>query len=1055
MQGSGTKFVVGLEQAIPESILEGVPLGIALVDAQGTVVQINHRALDLLSVESLDELDRRVARAEYVLLDSQRRPAAANELHERLFPRQPQSEREYLVVCAGPLERSIVVSATPHDARHSLVVFRDITQQRQHDSLQAARDGLFACAEKRPLREFLTLALDEAECLTGSLIGFFHLLDTDETSLSLQAWSTATVAHFCKASAKGRHCDIADAGVWVDCVRKRQPVVHNDYDARARKRGLPVGHSPLLRELTVPVLRSGRIVAVVGVGNKPRPYTDSDVQALQQLADGIWDIAERKRAEQQLNQANATLAGSLNAVVVTDASFAINYLNPAFVRLFHLTDDRRDLGHSLLQFWQEPVLARQVFQEMLVQGWSTGELFGKRADGTTFLVEFTGSCIRGEQPHQLLGLFATFIDISDYHRVQSGLRDAEEKFAGSFHVIRDSVHITEIQTGKLLEVNEGFERMTGYSRQEALGRTASDLHIWCDLRDMHSLFEQLTRQGHVHAYQARMLTKDARMLWGEHSAEFLQLSGRRCMVTISRDITAQRASADALEESEQRFRSMFDLHDAPMLLIEPVSAAIRCANGAAERYFGVESGALIDRRLYELCTSPQAYTTRLLDATTHGSTKSFQLQHRDLNGELREAEVYASPIHHLGHTLLFAILHDTTEHRRLEDQIRRVQRMDCLGNLASGVAHDINNVLSAILAHATVQRDISPSGSQLADDLDTITQACIRGRTLVRSLLDFARPTLAEQKVLSLNALVQEEVRLLSRTTLNRTLLKLELDPNLAPIQGDASALGHALMNLCINAVDAMPEGGTLTIATRNLADTQVQLEVRDTGVGMSPEVLEKATDPFFSTKPQGKGTGLGLPMVYSAAEAHAAQFEIESQTGRGTRVRLTFPTLNAPIEEAPESGSVPWTPSALSILAVDDDWIVLRGLARQLTRLGHHVTPCTKGTEALSQLDNSGKFDLVVLDVNMPELGGCDLLTCSRKAGHDYPVLFVTGRPDEALQQFIVDHPGTAMLAKPFTQGELQTAIRRLCGSSPGWSITPPAPFARLRTTPHLDAGE
>jgi CheY-like chemotaxis protein len=262
-------------------------------------------------------------------------------------------------------------------------------------------------------------------------------------------------------------------------------------------------------------------------------------------------------------------------------------------------------------------------------------------------------------------------------------------------------------------------------------------------------------------------------------------------------------------------------------------------------------------------------------------------------------------------------------------------------------------------------------------------------------------------------------------------------------------------MNLCINAVDAMPEGGTLTIATRNLSAAKVQLEVKDTGAGMTPEILEKATDPFFSTKPQGKGTGLGLPMVYSAAEAHAAQFEIASQPGRGTRVRLTFPTVDAPFDDAPESGNASWTPSGLSILAVDDDWIVLRGLARQLARLGHHVTPCTKGTDALSHLEKPGVFDLVVLDVNMPDLGGCALFACSRQAGHDYPVLFVTGRPDEALQQFVVDHPGTAMLAKPFTQGELQTAIRRVCGGGLGWSLTPPSPSVRRRSTPRLDAGE
>jgi CheY-like chemotaxis protein len=283
---------------------------------------------------------------------------------------------------------------------------------------------------------------------------------------------------------------------------------------------------------------------------------------------------------------------------------------------------------------------------------------------------------------------------------------------------------------------------------------------------------------------------------------------------------------------------------------------------------------------------------------------------------------------------------------------------------------------------------------------------------------------------MSLNALVEDEVRLLSRTTLSKISLKLDLEPNLHSISGDSSALGHALMNLCINAVDAMANGGTLAIVTRNLSNTKVELRVCDTGHGMSQEVLEKALDPFFSTKPQGKGTGLGLPMVYSAAEAHAAQFEITSTEGRGTVVSITFPTVDAPIEEAPESQVGRFFVESLSILVVDDDWIVLRGLARQLTRLGHRVTPCTQGTEAIQLLKEPPPFDLVVVDVNMPDMSGCDVYRRSREFDRQCPFLLVTGRPDEALRQFVTEHPDTEMLAKPFTQSELKESLRKLYNS-------------------------
>jgi PAS domain S-box-containing protein len=1025
---AGSNVVVVSLAALPNSILSALPIGLVLLDEASNIRQINDCALSLFAVATPDELLARILHGQIVLLDTKGLALTHRLVLSHLFPQNSGSVSEVSLLVDEQPQRVLRITTAKHDEQHRLVLYEDISEQTQNQALADARDRLLRFGENHPLSELFTLLLDEAERLTASNIAFFHTLAADQKTLTSQAVSHSTRALFCQPDDVDGHARLAQGSVWADCVREKTAVVHNDDTTLPHRRGLPEGHAPVIRELVVPIVRMGRVVALMGVGNKPRAYTAYDTRLVTLLSDLAWDIAERKRAEELLHRTNTALNGSLNAVVVTDVGLNVTYLNPAFLRLFRLHDHKNELGRSLLEYWQDPPLAERIFQEMFDEGFSAGELFGKRTDGSVFLVEFTGSSIRGRDG-RAIGLYTTFIDVTDYHRVQTGLRDAEEKFTGAFHVISDAVHITDFATGKIIEVNEGFERGAGYTRQEVIGKTTVQLNFWYEPQERHSYYALLAKQGFVHGFQARLRVKDGRILWAEHSSEFLQLSGRRCIVTITRDVTAQRAAAAALEESEQRFRNMFDLHDAAMLLIDPENGTICSANAAAERYFGIAQSTLIDRRIPEICTISEKDCSKLLQAAISGTTKAFGLQHRAHDGNLCEAEVYASPIHYLGQTVLYAILHDVTERRKLEEHLRRVQRMDCLGNLASGVAHDINNVLSAILAHATVQRDDSPSGSQLADDLSTIVQACIRGRTLVRSLLDFARPKLSEQRSLSLNTLVEEEVRLLSRTTLNRITLKLELAQNLGTISGDSSALSHALMNLCINAVDAMPEGGTLTIGTRNLSNTKVELRVADTGHGMTPEVLEKAIDPFFSTKPQGKGTGLGLAMVYSAAEAHAAKFEISSIPGQGTVVTLTFPTVNAPIEEAPESQVGRFFAVALSILIVDDDWIVLRGLARQLTRLGHHVTPCTTGIEALALLEETDSYDLVVLDVNMPDLGGYDVFTRAQSTGRACPVLFVTGRPDEALQQFVAEHPGTAMLAKPFTQGELRTAIRQLCG--------------------------
>jgi PAS domain S-box-containing protein len=230
------------------------------------------------------------------------------------------------------------------------------------------------------------------------------------------------------------------------------------------------------------------------------------------------------------------------------------------------------------------------------------------------------------------------------------------------------------------------------------------------------------------------------------------------------------------------------------------------------------------------------------------------------------------------------------ERRKLEAEVQHAQKLESLGSLAGGLAHDINNVLAAILSLASMHRQLTRDGEPLARSLDTIVTACERGRDVVRRLLYFARKGLESLGPVDLNILVMEVAHLLDSTTLKRVELQTDLQDGLEPIHGDAAALNHALLNVCINAVEAMPRGGVLRIATRREADGSQEVRVKDTGEGMSPEVAERAVEPFFTTKPVGKGTGLGLSMAYGTLEAHKGSLTIQSEPGKGTEVVLRFP---------------------------------------------------------------------------------------------------------------------------------------------------------------------
>ena len=386
-----------------------------------------------------------------------------------------------------------------------------------------------------------------------------------------------------------------------------------------------------------------------------------------------------------------------------------------------------------------------------------------------------------------------------------------------------------------------------------------------------------------------------------------------------------------------------------------------------------------------------------------------------------------------GSTLWHGIILDITDRKQVEEdrrslqaQLQQSQKMESLGTLAGGVAHDMNNVLGAIMALASVHHLQAREGTPLHSNMETIHKACQRGSTLVKGLLGFARQELAEARELDLNILVQEEVALLERTTLKKIQLEMDLAEDLKPVKGDPAALSHGLMNLCVNAVDAMPEGGLLTLRTRNEGAGTVLLEVVDSGCGMPRAVLEKALDPFFTTKPKGKGTGLGLPIVYGMVESHGGQMELLSEPGQGTRVRLHFPAC-AP--QSPGSADVAdsraeCSQPALAILLIDDDELIQRAVEAVLERLGHTSTTVPSGEAALAALAEGLQPDVAILDMNMPGLGGAGTLQGLRALRPDLPVLLATGHADQAALHLIQAFPNTTLLAKPFTLGELQAQL-------------------------------
>jgi PAS domain S-box-containing protein len=363
--------------------------------------------------------------------------------------------------------------------------------------------------------------------------------------------------------------------------------------------------------------------------------------------------------------------------------------------------------------------------------------------------------------------------------------------------------------------------------------------------------------------------------------------------------------------------------------------------------------------------------------------------------------------------------------RESERQLNHLQRLESIGRLAGGVSHDINNVLAAVMAVASVMKARYAEQPELVASAGIIVDAATRGKKLVQGLTEFARKEVADAVPVDLNLLIRKEADLLEHTTLKKVAIHLELQEDLPLIRGDASALANALMNLCVNACDAMPGGGTLRLETRRLPAGHVEMAVQDTGEGMLPEVQVKALEPFFTTKAAGKGTGLGLSIVHTTVKAHGGTVALHSVPGQGTRIALAFPTLETPAPACQAPAATPaQSARPLALLLVDDDELIRLTLPLLLATLGHQIQVASDGSEALARLQDGLVADLVILDLNMPGLSGLETLERLRQLRPELPVLLASGFWDPAVAATISRFQRVACLDKPFRPEDLQRAM-------------------------------
>ena len=519
-------------------------------------------------------------------------------------------------------------------------------------------------------------------------------------------------------------------------------------------------------------------------------------------------------------------------------------------------------------------------------------------------------------------------------------------------------------------------------------------------------------------------------------------NGRPAVEVIVRDMTARNEAAAALQTSEAWVRAVFEQSALGMVLVDTGGRPVE-ANPAFERLLGYEASELRRMTVSDF-THPVDIepSLRQIAELFGGLNDGFGMEKRYISKGGRQiwARVHVSPVREGPGAPLLAVatVEDITKHQALEEQLRQASKMEALGRLAGGVAHDFRNLLTVVNGYAELLAT-SLEGDERAADALEIRRAGARATELTAQLLAFGRRSDRAVEPIDINSRIEALVPMLRRLLGEDIELMVDLDRSLGAVEADPSQLDQVVMNLAVNGRDAMPSGGTLTLTTCNAgsdgpfgvlpATGWARLELADSGFGMAPEVLEHIFEPFFTTKSLGQGTGLGLATVYGIVQQMAGQIRVESAIGVGSRFIIDLPLCEAPV--APASPSVGGADSvhraSETVLLVEDEPSVREFCKRALTAEGYEVYAAGPH-DALEIADRLGtKLDILVTDVVMPDLDGPTIAAALRSRRRDLKVMFMSGYPRDREDDLTGAAAEGMILAKPFSPRELCDAVRRV----------------------------
>lgn len=789
-----------------------------------------------------------------------------------------------------------------------LILVNDVTERKQAQELIRLRLGLLDYSATHSMNELLQKALDEIGELTRSPIGFFHFVHADEKTLSLQTWSTRTLKEYCKAQGEGLHYPVEQAGVWVDCVGERRPVIHNDYLSLPHRKGLPEGHAQVIRELVVPILKNGRIVAILGVGNKPQNYDEKDVELVSYLADVTWEISKRKQVEELVQESEekyrSIVENALAGIFTVNNAYQFVYANDELCKVLGYTREQilgMDFRKVLSEDCRDMVAERYVRRQRGEVVPSRYETSIVRGDGEIRFIEMSVTIVNDKTETPLT--MGQLVDITERKQAEQALRESQQMLK----LILDTIPVRvfwKTSTSQYLGCNQPFANDAGLSSpDEIIGKNDFEL-AWKEQAEMYRADDRAVSETCIPRlnYEEPQTTPNGETRWLRTSKVPLidALGQVRGMLGTYEDITEHKQAADELKRKTEELERFFSVA-LDLLCIADMDGYFRRLNPQWEAVFGYSTPELEGQPFLDFVHPDDRAST--LAAIGNLSAKKpvlgFVNRYRCKDNSYRWLEWRSYPVG----DLIYAAARDITEHKRSDERIKqlneeleqrvveRTAQLEAankeLESFSYSVSHDLRAPLRAIDGFSRIL--IEEHAAHLPAEANRLLEI-VRSNThqmglLIDGLLAFSRLSRhsISKRIVDMEDLVRQVLETLQSELKGR---KVEIEVgDLPACRGDPTLLKQVWMNLLANAFKFTREKKTTRLKIGyELKDGKHAYFIKDNGTGFDMQYADKLFGVFqrLHHSDQFEGTGVGLAIVQRIVQRHGGHVWAESEPDAG-----------------------------------------------------------------------------------------------------------------------------------------------------------------------------